>query len=137
MEHNSVVSEYLNHSAKLYIFSEVRKSEENFKVVHAEDAAVADAAALAGCEQLDVAPQAGAVADLSVETLAGCEGFVFLYEGENVERHLIVASPGNIREAVVYDSRHNIHVLAEHGLRVDGEGGTSVEAGQLPHGAEI
>ncbi len=42
--------------AKLRIFSEVHKSEEYFEVVDAEDAAVADAAALAGGKQLDVAP---------------------------------------------------------------------------------
>lgn len=40
--------------------------------------------------------QAGTVADLCIETLAGCSCFVFLYEGENVGRHLIVAAPGDI-----------------------------------------
>lgn len=84
-----------------------------------------------------IIPQAGAITDLGVETLAGCQSFVFLNERKNVERHLIVASPGNVREAVVYDSRHNIHILTEHGLRVDGEGGTSVEAGQVFNGVEI
>ena len=42
--------------AKLRIFSEAHKLEENFKVIDAEDAAVADSAALAGGKQLDVAP---------------------------------------------------------------------------------
>jgi len=42
--------------AKLRIFCELHKLKEYFKVVDAEDAAVADAAALAGGEQLDVAP---------------------------------------------------------------------------------
>ena len=54
------------------------------------------------------------VADLGVETLAGCQSFVFLDEREQVERHLIVAAPRNIRESIVNDSRHNIHVFAEH-----------------------
>ncbi len=42
------------HIAKLRIFSEV--SKKYLQVVDAEDAAVADAAALAGGKQLDVAP---------------------------------------------------------------------------------
>lgn len=42
------------HNAKLLILCEV--SKKYFAVVYAEDAAVADAAALAGGKQLDVAP---------------------------------------------------------------------------------
>lgn len=40
--------------------------------------------------------QPGAIADLGVETLAGCQSFVFLDEREQVERHLIVAAPRNV-----------------------------------------
>ena len=76
----------------------------------------------------DAVLQAGSVADLGVETLAGCQSFVFLDEREQVERHLIVAAPGNIRERIVYDSRHNVNVLTEHGGRVDGERGAGLEA---------
>ena len=61
------------------------------------------------------------VADLGVETLAGCQSFVFLDEREQVERHLIVAAPRNIRESIVYDGRHNIHVLLENGRGIDGK----------------
>lgn len=43
-----------------------------------------------------IIPQAGAIADLGVEYLTSGERFVFLDEIENVERHLIVATPGNI-----------------------------------------
>ena len=55
------------------------------------------------------------VADLGVEALAGCQSFVFLDEREQVERHLIVAAPRDIGKGIVYDSRHNIHVLLENG----------------------
>ena len=40
--------------------------------------------------------QPGAIADLGVETLAGCQSFVFLDEREQVERHLIIAAPRDI-----------------------------------------
>ena len=43
-------------NTKVRIFSDI--SKEYFKVVDAEDAAVADTAALAGGKQLDVAPAA-------------------------------------------------------------------------------
>lgn len=76
----------------------------------------------------DAVLQAGSVADLGVETLAGCQSFVFLDEREQVERHLIVAAPGDIRERIVYESRHNVNVLTEHGGRVDGERGAGLEA---------
>lgn len=46
----------LFNNTKLVIFSEV--SKKYFKVVDAEDAAVADFAALAGGKQLDIAPAA-------------------------------------------------------------------------------
>ena len=36
------------------------------------------------------------VADLGVETLAGCQSLIFLDEREQVERHLIVAAPRNV-----------------------------------------
>ena len=61
-----------------------------------------------------IIPQPCAIADLGVEALAGGEGFVFLYEVENIERHLIVAAPRNVREFIVYDGRHDVNVLAEH-----------------------
>ena len=51
--------------------------------------------------------QPGSVADFGIETLAGYQCFVFLDEREQVERHLIVATSGNIREAIVHDGRHN------------------------------
>ena len=44
------------HVAKLLIFYELRKLEENFEVVNAEDTAIAYLAALPGDEQLHVAP---------------------------------------------------------------------------------
>ena len=40
--------------------------------------------------------QSGSVADFGVETLAGCQCFIFLDEREQVERHLIVAAPRNV-----------------------------------------
>lgn len=68
------------------------------------------------------------IADLGVEALAGCQSFVFLDERVQVERHLIVAVPRNIRESIVYDSRHNIHILLEHGRGIDSERGTGLKA---------
>lgn len=68
------------------------------------------------------------VADLGVEALAGCQSFVFFDEREQVERHLIVAAPRNIAKAIVYDSRHNIHVLLEYGRGVDCERCAGLEA---------
>ena len=63
--------------------------------------------------------------------------FVFLDEREQVERHLIVAAPRHIRERIIYDGRHNIHVLAEHGSRVDGERGAGFIARQRLNGVII
>lgn len=40
--------------------------------------------------------QAGSLADLGVEALAGCQRFVLFDEREQVERHLIVAAPRNV-----------------------------------------
>ena len=77
------------------------------------------------------------IADLGVETLAGCQSFVFLDEREQVERHLIVAAPRNVRERIIYDGRHYIHVLLEHGSRVDGKRGTGFIARQRFNGVEI
>lgn len=71
------------------------------------------------------------VADLGVEALAGCQSFVFLDEREQVEWHLIVAAPRDIRECIVYDSRHNIHVLLEYGRGINGERCAGLEAGSV------
>lgn len=84
-----------------------------------------------------IIPQPCAIADLGVEALAGGEGFVFLYEVENIERHLVVAAPRDIRELIVYERRHDVGVLPEHRLRIDGERSTGFKTGQLLHGAEI
>lgn len=81
--------------------------------------------------------QPGSVADLGVETLAGCQSFVFLDEREQVERHLIVAAPRNIAKSIVYDGRHDVNVLTEHGGRVDGERGAGFIARQRLNGVEI
>ena len=56
---------------------------------------------------------------------------------EQVERHLIDAAPGNIREAIVNDGRHNIHVFAEYWHGVDDKCCTSLEAWQVFNGVEI
>lgn len=84
-----------------------------------------------------IIPQACAIADLGVETLTGGECFVFLYEVENIERHLVVAAPRDIREFIVYERWHDVGVLPEHRLRIDGKGSTGFKTGQLLHGAEI
>lgn len=84
-----------------------------------------------------IVAQTCAIAHLGVEALAGGEGFVFLYEVENIERHLVVAAPGDIRELIVYERRHDVGVLPEHRLRIDGKGSTGFKSGQLLHGAEI
>jgi len=42
--------------ANLRIFSDIRKSEENFQAVDAEDAAVADTAAFVGGKDFDIVP---------------------------------------------------------------------------------
>lgn len=49
-------------------------------------------------------------------------------EREQVERHLIVATPRNIAKAIVYDSRHNIHVHLEHGRGIDSKRSAGLEA---------
>lgn len=84
-----------------------------------------------------IIPQPCAIAHLGVEALAGGESFVFLYEVENIERHLVVAAPRYIRELIVYERRHDVGVFAEHRLRIDGERCTGFKTGQLLHGAEI
>lgn len=50
---------------------------------------------------------------------------------DDFEGHKVVAAPRNIRKAIVYDGRHNIHVFAERGSRVDGKCCASLEAGQI------
>lgn len=87
------------------------------------------------------------VADLGVETLAGCQSFIFLDERKQVERHLItshsvgelkvVAAPRNVRERIVYDGRHDVNALTEHGGGVDGERGAGLIARQRLDGVEI
>jgi len=78
-----------------------------------------------------IKPQTGTVADLGVETLAGYQSCIFLNERENVERHLIVTSPRNIREPVIDNSRHNVNVILENGSGVDRKRNTSLKAGQV------
>lgn len=85
----------------------------------------------------DAVLQAGSVADLGVEALAGCQCFVLLDEREQVERHLIVAAPRNVAQAIVYDSRHDVNVLTEYGGRVDGERGAGFIARQRLDGIKI
>jgi len=80
------------------------------------DAGVSPSGYMRKCFQNGYIPQAGFVADLGVETLAGCQSFVFLNEREDVERHLIVAAPRHIREAIINDSRYDVNVLLEYGL---------------------
>ncbi len=77
------------------------------------------------------------IAYLGVETLAGCQSFVFLDEREQVERHLIVAAPRNVRERIIYDGQHDVNVLAEHGGRVDGKRSAGLEARKRFNGVEI
>lgn len=43
----------------------------------------------------------------------------------------------NIAQAIVYDSRHNIHVLFEHGRGIDGERCASLEARKRLDGVKI
>ena len=81
--------------------------------------------------------QSRTIADLGVEALAGCQSFVFFDESKQVERHLIVAAPRNIAKAIVYDSRHNIHVLLEYGRGIDGERSAGLEARKRFNGIEI
>lgn len=69
----------------------------------------------------DAVLQAGSVADLV----------------EKDERHLIVAAPGNIRERIVYDGRHDVNVLTEHGGGVDGERGSGFIARQRLDGVVV
>ncbi len=49
----------------------------------------------------------------------------------------VVPPPRDIREAIVYDSRHNIHVLLEHGSGVDGERGTGLIARHVLNGVKL
>ena len=85
----------------------------------------------------DAVLQAGSVADLGVETLAGCQSFVFLNEREQVERHLVVAAPRNVRERIVYNRRHDVNVLLEYGRGIDSERCASLEARKRLNGVKI
>mgnify|MGYP007045043582 CR=1 FL=1 len=73
--------------------------------------------------------QPGAISDLGVETLAGCQCFVFLDEREQVERHLIVAAPRDEREVFVNDGRNDVNVLTEDSTGVDCKRSAGLEAG--------
>lgn len=84
-----------------------------------------------------VVDQAMTEADLCIETLAGCQIFIFLDMVKNVERHLIVAAPRRIAQTIFNDSRHDVRVFLEHLGRIDLEDSASVETGQVFDGVEI
>ncbi len=56
---------------------------------------------------------------------------------EQVEWHLIVAAPRNVRERIVYDGRHDVNVLSENGGGVDGERGAGFIARQRLDGVVV
>lgn len=61
-----------------------------------------------------IIPQPGAEADLGVKELAGCQRFIFLDKVDDMERHLIVAAPGNIGELIIKNDRHDVSIFTEH-----------------------
>lgn len=76
-------------------------------------------------------------ADLGVKELAGCQRLVLLDKTDDVERHLVVAAPRHIAEAIVNDSRNDVDVFLEDRRRVDGERGAGFVARQRLNGIEI
>lgn len=81
--------------------------------------------------------QSRTVADLGIETLAGCQSFILLDEREQVERHLIVAAPRNVRERIVNNGRHDVIVFTEDRCRVDNERCEGLEARKRLNGIKI
>ena len=73
------------HIAKLLIFYELRKLEENFKVVNAEDTAIAYLAALPGDEQLHVAPASVKIVSQG-DTISEFEYFAVCFPNGNIHR---------------------------------------------------
>lgn len=84
-----------------------------------------------------VVAQPRPVAYLGIEYLVGCECFVLFYERKDVERHLIIAAPRHIADAVGKDGRHNVDILLEYGCGADGERRPCLKAGNAFYGVEI
>jgi len=125
------------HEQRIVVDGEVLTDTEKVSGEVIVEHEVLDFALDSGGGNAGIIPQAGAVADLGVETLTSGECFVFLDERENVERHLVVAAPRHIREAIINDSRHDIHVLLENGSGVYRKRSASLEAGQVFNGVKI
>ena len=64
--------------------------------------------------RVGVVGQAAAVAHFGIEHLTGGEGLVTLDEVNDVVRHVVVRSPGDIGQGLVDDGGHDVHVLLEH-----------------------
>ena len=77
-----------------------------------------------------VIDQSGAVADFRIEDLAGGEGFVALYEVDNVIRHLIVSAPRHILD-IAECGGHDVAVLTKYCGRVFGKCRSCVYAGDI------
>ena len=77
--------------------------------------------------RVGVVLQAAAVANLGIEHLAGSEGLVTLDEVNDVVRHAVVRSPGDIGQRLVNDGGHDVHILLEHLAAVGLEGRRCVE----------
>ena len=72
-----------------------------------------------GCGGLGaVVDKAGVVAYFGIEHLTGGEGFVRLYQVDDVERHQVGGTPRHICVGVGEYSRRNLAVLLEHRLRL-------------------
>jgi hypothetical protein len=80
------------------------------RVVHQE---LVDLGFYLRCGSCSIIDQAGAVADLGVENLAGGKCFVRLNEIENLVGHLVVRSPGHILVAISNCARDDIGLLLE------------------------
>ena len=77
--------------------------------------------------RVGVVLQPATVAHLSIEHLAGGEGFVTLDEVNDVIRHIVIASPWDVGQRLVDDRRHDVHVFLEHLAAVGLESGRCVE----------
>ena len=79
--------------------------------------------------RVGVVLQPAAVAHLGIEHLAGGEGLVTLDEVNDVVRHIVIASPGDVGQRFVDDRRHDVHVFLEHFATIHLKRRRSVQVG--------
>ena len=83
-----------------------------------------------------VIDQAGAIANLGIEDLAGGKRLVAFYKLKDFVGHLVVSTPGHILVALVDGNRKDIRLFAEDLGRTGGESSTGFQIRNVLNGVE-